>query len=1010
MYNEMKIECLVLSLLLLVKTANAVRGCTVIAIQPDLLWKKAICDTDTSLLTKLPSDLPNTLISLRVTQQLIRRLGDGELRRLVYLEEFYLDSCQLEQVDVNVFEGLNRLRILSLRNNSIRLDENGFLPAVFYHLPALEVLDLSENPLGRVPPNFFPTSIGKSLFELRLSHIKGELPLLLEASTFVGLRNLQVLDLSFCRLETLSSDFRSVFQRMEKLRELQLGGNPWHCDCNLRWLREWYLSDTLPSMLLSYDQKTKFGITDAVTPTCKSPYVVKRRQIFIPSGRGAIEPEEFVCKQWIDSKQKHISAVLGSNLSLTCQGYFESMKTVQWFKDHLPLITPSLNYIISQSNSLDFTAQLNITNVRNEDAGIWECGLNDGSAVQKAAINVTVKLMTAVGAVSRMDAQRQNLVYAGIGVAIVFILLIAIALTVFCCWGRRGTEKALVFTSCANRLQKNSTYGVSMSNMGKDIRKLIGTRVASNHPDSPVPIRNELTNESKSEGYDITSNHVASVDHAAPPGLATKVISSISSPKLISLTTATTTTTVLTQPASATVFKQPISQHSTVLLAAEFSNPSNTTTTSNCADLYQLPISGGYGAVSLPSRLFAQLASSTNGSTVPSANNPFLISAPCPIHGISSRLQESPREQPEQQQQQLSMRNSVFDACPIHGSPASIDSKNASKRMASSFTQTPRHATKSKSATSLRAPRKRSDRSSYHSRPTNIARKESFGSHQSRSSTQFQYRTLPSRISAKMVNSCPIHGQFASSLLKRRSSSMSFDRQNQLISRNRRAQSITMDVPYCSSCASSSSSEDTTPAEAHFEDYSSDFSESPVVECSDSGSSDYVVNSQSNLPGDSMMMMPMNRKIYSARQKCGDSSTSSSRGEEIEDDLTDKTDPFFIPDDPINQRRNRPSSKTRTIIGEPLVLTSMDRASANNTLLTRSLQRSRESLNNQTINPHLSQINTTNHPYHSREREAIPSSSSSNHMAPKSILVKNSSHQKHWRRSSDFDNRSTDPL
>ncbi|KAM7539703.1 hypothetical protein Aperf_G00000028900 [Anoplocephala perfoliata] len=1010
MYNDMKIEGLVLSLLLLVKTAHAVRGCTVIAIQPDLLWKKAVCDTDTSLLTKLPSDLPNTLISLRVTQQLIRRLDDGELRRLVYLEEFYLDSCQLEQVDINVFEGLNRLRILSLRNNSIRLDESGFLPTAFYHLPALEVLDLSENPLGRVPPNFFPTSLGKSLFELRLSHIKGELPLRLEASTFIGLRNLQVLDLSFCHLETLSSDFRSVFQRMEKLRELQLGGNPWHCDCNLRWLREWYLSDTLPSMQLSYDQKTKFGTTNAVTPTCKSPYVVKRRQIFIPSGRGAIEPEEFVCKQWIDSTQKHITAVLGSNLSLTCQGYFESMKTVQWFKDHLPLITPSSNYIISQSNSLDFTAQLNITNVRYEDAGIWECGLDDGSAIQKAAINVTLKLMTAAETVSRMDAQRQNLVYAGIGIAVVFILLTAIALTVFCCWGRRGTEKTLVFTSCANRLQRNSTYGVSMSNMGKDTRELIGTRVAGNRPDSPVPIKNVSSYESKPKGYDVTSNHIASTDHAPASGMAKKVISSSSSPKLISLTTATTTTTVLTQPASATVYKQPTSPHSTVLLAAEFSSPSNTPSTANCADLYHLPISGGYGAASLPSHLFAQLAVSTNGSTAPSANNPFLISAPCPIHGINSKLQDSPEERPQEQQQHLAMRNSIFDACPIHGSPASIASKNASKRMASSFTQTPLHATKSKSATSLRATKNRSDRSSYHSRPKNNARKESFGSHQSSSSTQFQYRTLPPRISAKMVNSCPIHGQFVSSLLKRQSSSTSFEQRNQLISRSRRAQSITMDVPYCSSCASSSSSEDTAPAEARFEDYSSDFSESPVAECSDSGSSDYIVNSQSNLPIASLMM-PMNRNRYNANQKYGDSSSSSSRDEEVGGTLTDKNSLFLIPEDPINQRRNRPSSTTtRTILGEPLVLTSMDRAGANNALLTRSLQRSRESLNKQARNTQSSQMKTSNHAYHSRETEAIPSSSSSNQMAPKSILVKNSSHRNHWRRSSEFDDRSTDPL
>ncbi|VDD74308.1 unnamed protein product [Mesocestoides corti] len=307
----MNIGSIAFSLLLLAKTTIAVRGCTVIAIQPDLRWKKAVCDSHSSLLTKVPPDLPEMLISLRVTQQEIRRLDNQELRRLVYLEEFYLDSCQLEQLELNVFQGLNRLRILSLRNNSLRLDENSFLPATLHRLPALEVLDLSENPLGQIPGNFFPTSLGKSLFELRLGHTKNEFPLRIEASVLEVLRNLQILDLSFSGLETLSSDFRVVFNKMGRLKELQLGGNPWHCDCNLRWLREWYLADSLPSMQLSYEQKTKFGTTNLVTPTCKSPYAVKRRLIFAPPGGEAIEPEEFVCKQWIDSKMKHVIATLG---------------------------------------------------------------------------------------------------------------------------------------------------------------------------------------------------------------------------------------------------------------------------------------------------------------------------------------------------------------------------------------------------------------------------------------------------------------------------------------------------------------------------------------------------------------------------------------------------------------------------------------------------------------------------------------------------------------------------
>ncbi|VDN96197.1 unnamed protein product [Rodentolepis nana] len=1000
MYNEMKIEALVLSplfFLLLARTANAVRGCTVIAIQPDLLWKKAVCDSDTSLLTKIPSDLPETLISLRITQQSIRRLDDGELRKLVYLEELYLDSCELEQVEANVFEGLNRLRILSLRNNSIRLDENGILPVSFYHLPTLEVLDLSENPLGQIPPNLFPIALGKSLLELRISYTKGELPLKLEAAAFTGLLNLQVLDMSFCRLETLSSEFRSIFHRMEKLRELQLGGNPWHCDCSLRWLREWYLSDTLPSMTLSFDKKTKFGATDIVTPTCKSPYVVKRRQIFAPSGRNAIEPAEFVCKQWIDSKEKHIVVALGTTLSLTCQGYFESMKTVQWFKDNVPLVIPSPNYFVSQSNSLDFVANLTIMNVRREDKGIWECGLDNGSASQKASINVTVKLPNPE---VPGDAQRQNLVYAGIGVAVVFILLAVVALVVFFCWGKRGAEKPQVFTSCRNRFQKNSIYGVGL---GEDARELIGTRVANSHPDSPVPLKNAAQGQNNLNSNNIFTNKPVPIKNTLSCDKIPSVDSDISSPKLISLTTATTTTAVLTQPAPATGLKQPTSANSAVLITTDFSSPSNTSITANGSDLCHLPPPGSYGGVSLPSRLLAQITGSTNNSTMPPSSNPILISAPCPIHGVNAKFSDHPKEQP-----QLSkpvMRTTVLGTCPIHGSPSSIASRNNLKKMASSFTQTPRHTTKSKSSTSLRSSRHQSDRSSYHSRNTSIGRKKSLGSHHSSSSTQCRYRTLPSRISAKSFTTCPIHGQFAPSLLlKRRSSSMCFDQHNQFASKHRKTQSITMDVPYCSSCESSSS-EVTSPAGLEFEEYSSAFSDSPVAEGSDFGSSDSMINMKTSSQHGSMSL-PANRGQYKSMQNYRDSSLSSNEAEGgvnvahsslFSNDLTDRSSLSLIPHKNNTHLHNRIPSNTRTILGEPLVLTSMDCAGANNAVLSRSLQRSREG-----SRKHPRKY-TSNHSHHSIERKAVPSPSSSSQMAPKSILVKNSSHRKTRRRSSDFD-------
>ena len=980
----MKIESLVFSLFLSIKIVNAVRGCTVIAIQPDLLWKKAVCDSDSSLLTKIPTGLPDALISLRITQQAVRHLDDGELRRLLYLEEFYLDSCRLEKVDPNVFKGLNRLRILSFRNNSLRLDDGGLLPETFYHLPALEVLDLSENPLGRIPSNFFPNSLGKSLFELRLSHIKGELPLELEAAPFAALRNLQILDLSFCKLETISRKFRSVLNRMAKLRELQLGGNPWHCDCNLRWLREWYLSETLPSMQLSYDRETKLGEIHSVTPICNSPYSVKERFIFIPSGRDAIEPEEFICKQWIDAKQKHISVALGSNLSLSCQGYFEWRKNVLWFKNHLPLVTPSPNYAISQTNSLDFTAYLNITHVRFEDTGIWECGLDEGGGLlQKASINVTVEHLSEARSASWMDeAQRQNYLYAGIGVAIVFVLLAATALTIFCCWDKRSVDKSSVILRCTTRLQKNKMYQAGLSNTGISVPESVGPRAANNHSDSPVHTidwhaindKNKL-NPSANNQTSITISNT--MNCLLPTNDKTKSFLENKSTKFISLTTATTTTAVLTQPASATVYKQPVSLHSTILVSAEISSPSNTSGNTSHIDFSPLSLSRSHGATSILSRIPSQITGITN--------NPFPSSAICPIHGISTQLPNCSREE--------AAKTSILDLCPIHDSPESIALKKTEKKTASSFTQTPRYTAKSKSMNSLPVVRNGIHKFSH---PLEFPFYNGKGLIRSD-------HLLPSRITSGTVPSCPIHGQVVPYLMNRRSSSMNVDEKSLFPSRNRRTESAALGAIYCSSCASTSSSDVLAETGADFEEYSSDSVESPAVECSDSGSSGYVKHSMSN-------GRKQNFSVSSNRSSYANSSISSAEEEITEitpasvfsDEIAYQINPF------ISQEKRSQQNQIRltphTILGEPLLLTAVDGRSINNALLSRSTSnctKLRECL--------LNQPNNVRH-HHSKQGMTLSPLSSFNPIYPKSILVKNSLHRKRRKKPSDLDNGTTGTL
>lgn len=992
---------LLISVLWVSRPVGAVRGCTVIAIQPDLRWKKAVCDSDTSQLTIIPQDLPDTLISLRVTQQSIHHLADGVLHELIFLEELHIDSCGLRTVDPNVFKGLNRLRILSLRNNSLKLDDNALQSNAFHHLTALEVLDISENPLGRIPSDFFIPSLGKTLLELRVGHTKGDVQLDFDVQTFQTLINLKILDLSFTGLESLHSEFRSVLAKMEKLRELQLGGNPWHCDCTLRWMREWYLSDTLPSMQLSYIQQTSFGTISTISAACKSPYPVQGRLIFIPPGRGAIEPDEFICKQWIDTKRTLVGAVVGGNLSLTCHGYTEVVRDVQWLKDGLPLVLPSPRFKKSQTSSLDFTAFLNISQVNIEDAGTWECRLDGGKGGKMAQMKVTVTQI-ARGA-SKMDStERQNLVYAGIGLAALFILLAATAMAVFFCGGCRGAGKQFSINAWRQRLLKNTSYSADLSNTGDDARELIGTRVANCRRNSPMQLRNQsLTLNDKlpiKDGNSVCIDRPPICSELTPPaGNADALAITVAPSRLVSLTTTTITTTALTQPALSTIYK-PQPPNSTVLITAGYSSPSNPSINANYADLYRLPISAGYGAVKLPSHLLAEIA----GNAVTPMNNHFLVSSACPLHGSC----DNPPPPPHHSTAKMASISPPFPiGCPIHGSPTSTLSQSGLKHMTSSFTQTPRKRKMSKSTVSLNHTGNY-DSSSYHQ--ASLPRRryaDSSGSCRSYSCSQTRYRTLPSRINQKNLTACPIHGQLMPSLLRRRSSSVLLERKSRPSSRS---PGITVDVPYCSSCASSSSSsssESVNEIEADIEEYSSDATESPRGDSSDSGSSDYVVQQRpllrSNISQHSLSRVVNNNSKRMAND--GSSSSTSHNCPKLLEQGMPNAENWARRNVNVANSIHQSSRLPGAIMGQPVVLSIGD--SRGSMLASRSFPNygNVKEKANPTVIP--------NHNHQQARHSSIKDPNASPSSTPKSILVKTAFHRHQCRRANEKrDDRSTSQL
>ncbi|XP_063159002.1 platelet glycoprotein Ib alpha chain [Candoia aspera] len=204
-------------------------------------------------LTIIPTGLPKDTGILLLSSNRLAQVTTAFFQHLQQLSELDLSNNSLEALDTST--PLPNLQQLLLSHNGLES-----LPA-FPGLPSLKRLALGHNNISQLPKGGF-----RGLGQLRDLELQGNRLQSLPSGAFQGLRELRDLDLSENLLEALPPDLLAELPNLEILRlernrlrhvpdgffseealyaYVYLAENPWRCDCQLVYLRDWILENEI---------------------------------------------------------------------------------------------------------------------------------------------------------------------------------------------------------------------------------------------------------------------------------------------------------------------------------------------------------------------------------------------------------------------------------------------------------------------------------------------------------------------------------------------------------------------------------------------------------------------------------------------------------------------------------------------------------------------------------------------------------------------------------------------